>query len=518
MKLDESIFDEIASEPTFAPIETIGIETANSQLPETDDDRGVAHLLLNAISNTTDSISMFNDIIANTDSEGIISIINEILLDENRHLGLLQSALEVVSPNANAIDDGSSLGDDLVQNEINESIDEKFIGGPHEAHYKNYIIKRDITDSFWEIENNGGDVIADNFDSVVDAKAFLDENEVNESLNEEFEIDDDFIDSMKNVLAVYVVDDAENSPVIYEEDFDISENVISEETVNVSPTMVNAILSALQGCNSIFVEPTPKNREFMRKYGMSQDDYKSIFNQIKSSDFNKAIHSTYPKYKDDLLFVFHSEDVQLNNQSANLAVYIKVNVSKSDKDSVIAISFHELNQFESLGEDIHDKFKRDIKNSYKSWVNNQERIEQRRNDMLDLLGDMDDVSDETKEKWTRKTKELYPDVEYSYSFPRNIEKDDYPFYVTYYAEYPIYEPAEGGYYYAGRDAVWSEGFNSREEAEAYAKRYVDQDMDNWEQSQNGYEIPGQYIGQTQSIRIEDNKSYLSDIAEPHPYE
>ena len=27
--------------------------------------------------------------------------------------------------------------------------------------------------------------------------------------------------------------------------------------------------------------------------------------------------------------------------------------------------------------------------------------------------------------------------------------------ITYYEEYPIYEPAEGGYYYEGNEVTWS---------------------------------------------------------------
>ena len=42
----------------------------------------------------------------------------------------------------------------------------------------------------------------------------------------------------------------------------------------------------------------------------------------------------------------------------------------------------------------------------------------------------------------------------------------YPYYITLYHEYPIYEPAEGGYYYAGLQAHSAEGYNSFKEAAA----------------------------------------------------
>lgn len=41
--------------------------------------------------------------------------------------------------------------------------------------------------------------------------------------------------------------------------------------------------------------------------------------------------------------------------------------------------------------------------------------------------------------------------------------------LSYYEEYPIYEPAEGGYYYAGRQLVESERLSKRQ-----AKRLFDE--------------------------------------------
>lgn len=43
-------------------------------------------------------------------------------------------------------------------------------------------------------------------------------------------------------------------------------------------------------------------------------------------------------------------------------------------------------------------------------------------------------------------------------------------YVTAMAEYPIYEPAEGGYYYAGTQIVWERQFQSRRKARQFFNR------------------------------------------------
>lgn len=46
------------------------------------------------------------------------------------------------------------------------------------------------------------------------------------------------------------------------------------------------------------------------------------------------------------------------------------------------------------------------------------------------------------------------------------------YFVTYYEEYPIYEPAEGGYYYAGRVARGAKSFFNLDRAIAYALEEV----------------------------------------------
>lgn len=44
------------------------------------------------------------------------------------------------------------------------------------------------------------------------------------------------------------------------------------------------------------------------------------------------------------------------------------------------------------------------------------------------------------------------------------------FYVTTYEEYPIFEPAEGGYYYAGVQIKDSRGFQTRRKAMQYINK------------------------------------------------
>ena len=51
-----------------------------------------------------------------------------------------------------------------------------------------------------------------------------------------------------------------------------------------------------------------------------------------------------------------------------------------------------------------------------------------------------------------------------------MAKNNSRWYVTYWREYPIYEPAEGGYYYAGSQNLWTRSFNTfRKAKRCFAK-------------------------------------------------
>lgn len=63
-------------------------------------------------------------------------------------------------------------------------------------------------------------------------------------------------------------------------------------------------------------------------------------------------------------------------------------------------------------------------------------------------------------------------VKIGYIKAEEIKKPEekYPYYVTMYYLYPIYEPAEGGYYYNGRNVYESYGFQTRKKAIQFLRK------------------------------------------------
>lgn len=61
-------------------------------------------------------------------------------------------------------------------------------------------------------------------------------------------------------------------------------------------------------------------------------------------------------------------------------------------------------------------------------------------------------------------------------------------YVTHYEEYPIFEPAEGGYYYSGNQVVESERYSKRKAKAELARLWEEAKAENLEMF--GAEEPG----------------------------
>lgn len=98
----------------------------------------------------------------------------------------------------------------------------------------------------------------------------------------------------------------------------------------------------------------------------------------------------------------------------------------------------------------------------------------------------------------------------------------YPYYITLYNEYPIYEPAEGGYYYAGLAAEEAEGFDSFQEAAAaidgVAKELNSNDYNFVKKSATEYRDAGdKYVGTGAVLCVENNKQFRSRERGRVPY-
>jgi hypothetical protein len=90
-------------------------------------------------------------------------------------------------------------------------------------------------------------------------------------------------------------------------------------------------------------------------------------------------------------------------------------------------------------------------------------------------------------------------------------------YLTHYTEYPIYEPAEGGYFYAGQEADCFYRLNSVKQAKRkLAKLKKQLEAEGFEIYEDRAYLRSRYIGEGEKWYIE--KVYGSHNSGRHPYE
>ena len=102
IKLVEEIFDE--------PVE----ETAAPEI-------GLADIIISLINKKWDTVRDLNSLTVNlneTGYEDYVPVIEEILEEENNHIGKLQHVVEILSPSTVNIDAGKQEAEDIIEGEF----------------------------------------------------------------------------------------------------------------------------------------------------------------------------------------------------------------------------------------------------------------------------------------------------------------------------------------------------------------------------------------------------------------
>lgn len=104
-------------------------EDLEQETPQTASDTGLANMLIHAINGEWETISEYNDIltvIRNNNQLDMIPVIEDILSEENKHVGQLQKILETISGNVADISEGEQEASEQMSD---ETVDDDF--GPN---------------------------------------------------------------------------------------------------------------------------------------------------------------------------------------------------------------------------------------------------------------------------------------------------------------------------------------------------------------------------------------------------
>lgn len=120
--LNEDVFEPVVIEvpDVVAQVPEVVDETPTG--PETGADSGIANQLIDMINDEWATIQKYNDLIVNLTAYGhidFVATIQDILNEENVHVGQLHSLLETISPNAQSFEQGKLEGENDIDIENN---------------------------------------------------------------------------------------------------------------------------------------------------------------------------------------------------------------------------------------------------------------------------------------------------------------------------------------------------------------------------------------------------------------
>lgn len=115
MLLSEDLFDDIVViEPPDIDLE-VEAEDIELEGPTPGLDTGLTDLILSLINDENSTIQQYNSFKASLDSrEDFNKVIDDIIAEEMNHVGMLQSLLQKLSPNAENIEQGKEEAKDIL--------------------------------------------------------------------------------------------------------------------------------------------------------------------------------------------------------------------------------------------------------------------------------------------------------------------------------------------------------------------------------------------------------------------
>lgn len=206
MKLNEDWFEEIEVPIVIDTEKELTIDEIEDNEVATPEENGVATIITNSISDTWQKINDYNSIIAtvsDTDVENkddIISVVQDIIEDENKNIGRLMSALSEVNPSVDNVEVGQEEANMKLTEDFEESkvdILSDVLGKSLSSTEENYIYDNwrafyDDPESFRD--SDVVNMILDGLNiDLEDSKLDL-ENEDDEEMEDTVVIDDNFIE------------------------------------------------------------------------------------------------------------------------------------------------------------------------------------------------------------------------------------------------------------------------------------------------------------------------------------
>lgn len=118
MILNEDLFD-IPAEVVISDDISLTSQSIEPQAPDSVEDNGLSNLIITEINGEWDTIKNYNQLLISLKQFGheeFNDVIQDIIREENKHIGQLQTILEIISPNVSEIDSGEMEAEEQLPN------------------------------------------------------------------------------------------------------------------------------------------------------------------------------------------------------------------------------------------------------------------------------------------------------------------------------------------------------------------------------------------------------------------
>lgn len=177
VEIEEYNEEEETNESLTEDVEDVPVETQRG--PSDGAEYGLSALINDAIQGELKTVDEYNSLAISARDEGyedIANVVDEICTEENKHIGQLEELLKLISPNANAIDDGKAEGEEQLSNPSANDVLGEDLEDMNDSEYELF---KDAVDKFYGItplefmrkyfSGNGVDIIdVDEFDNLPD--------------------------------------------------------------------------------------------------------------------------------------------------------------------------------------------------------------------------------------------------------------------------------------------------------------------------------------------------------------
>ena len=120
-----------------------------------------------------------------------------------------------------------------------------------------------------------------------------------------------------------------------------------KEKILVDKDDVEVFIECMKSCEHSLVADRRKNREFMDKYNLSEDDMVKLFKSVTINDYTNNTKSINKNHFGNNLIIFEPV-ATLNSQKTPICIYVKIDLEETTGDSIVYISFHDGERKENL--------------------------------------------------------------------------------------------------------------------------------------------------------------------------